>query len=213
MGRRKKSESTEPKVAVAEATSENVAKEDTQSDRQAELERQIEKLNRALQAKAEEASALKTLSKTSVGGESVVIENTGMCTLMIDIDPSRDSVALANKGPGSRMAVPVHVVENIRRTQKWFDLGYVRVVGENDDNPNIIDDVEEWFAETTEPTAKSRVNAITSEGTLHKLWNHLEEPDRRDNITGVQLQVKRHITKRVDKLFGYDLVEDNFGRD
>lgn len=175
---------------------------------QASLEAKIELLQRALLERAAEAEALRTVARSG-GNEQVTLMNTGLATVVIPDAYGPDKDLVLNVG-GARKSgtIPYDVYVRIERDTDFFQRGLLRRVGDDAPNPNVIPDPTAWVASLKDKEITKAVSSVTSEGTLHMLWNYLikvEDP------SGKELLLRKAITNRTKDLFDYDLVEDEFG--
>jgi hypothetical protein len=187
-----------PKKVVKEAVVET-----TKSDTQ-DMATRLELLEKALLSKAAEVEALRAAGSTSYGGQRVVLQNTGYVQLAIPVE-GEGTLILDGRGVTSTASVPVHVYARLKRETDWFEQGYVTVLGEVNDNPNIIVDPEAWVANIIEDRVVMDMQKITSEGALNKLWTYVEAIK---NPTAKVLLIKNAIQNRYQELFDITLVED-----
>jgi hypothetical protein len=168
------------------------------------LKQRLAQMEEAFMQKAIEAEALRTAGAAAHGGQRVVVQNTGYVQLAIPCGPE-GTIILDGNGPSSTNSIPLHIFAALKRSTDWFEKGYIKVVGEVNENPNIIEDPAAWIATLHEHVVDQEVQKITSEGPLNKLWAYLEDLK---TPTGKELVVKKAIQKRYEALMGADLVED-----
>lgn len=205
MSEAKKKKGGRPKKVV-ETNAAPATPETPTVDTNAELLARIQLLEKALLQKSAENEALKAAGRAGAG-DRVVLENTGMVQVVIPVEGEPDLV-LDVKGVRRTGSVPLHVYTRLKRDTKLFEKGYIIRADEPVTNPNVILDVEEWVENLNEREISSVVNKITSEGTLHRIWNYL---DTVESPTGKHLLLRKAVTVRTKELFDYDLVEDESG--
>jgi hypothetical protein len=164
-------------------------------------------LSKAMLELQAENQALKLLARLGMVGEHVTIRSLGYVTLEFVTEEGR-SILLGSYGSPGTASLPVATYEKYKRQTDWFDKGYVQVVGVADDNPNAISDAAEWIDAKSEETATDAVNALISEGAIIRLWCYLEEKAKVEPLSGVELVIKRALSRRSEEVTGTALVED-----
>lgn len=163
------------------------------------LQAQIEALKKALAQRSAEADAYRVAAQVG-GNEKVLIKNTGLMQVVVQVDESGKSVVLDGRGPRSTGQIPLHVYEQLLRETKYFENGVLVRVGDTTYNPNVIVDYTEWFDDLPESGIAEKVNAISSHGVLNRLYDFTE-----GNTTGKALVLRREVIRRISELFDYQL--------
>jgi hypothetical protein len=164
---------------------------------------ELDQLRAALLEKTAQVEALRYANRAGQS-EDVILQSCGYVKLVFRLDDGK-SLILEAQGPKSTRRVPAHIYEAYKSDTDWFDMGYVRVVGEEIVNPNIILNVESWLADVTEGNAQEMVRQFTSAGPINKIWFHLM--DKQDH-TGLEMVIIKALRNRANELFDINLLQD-----
>jgi hypothetical protein len=165
--------------------------------------KQVTELQSALLRAREEVEALKTASKYSEK-PVVVVRHTGHGPQLVIKASDGDDVVLNPRGDRSIATVSLFDINRVKRNTNWFEMGYLYIDGQLEENPNIVLDIEEWVTTRTESEILEDVKEITSLATLNHMYNYTEGKER----TSKMLSLRDACARRIEQLAAITVVED-----
>jgi len=171
----------------------------TVKDKEAVLERQ-------LQEALEKIRVLEAANSLAGEKQKVVLRHSGNGPrIMVEVD--RDTTEeLSSRRNRDSLIVDYDVYLALKRSTPFFDLGYIYVDADvqDNDNPNLVLDVEAWVEERTERQIAKDIQEITSIGLMNRLYDLTEGED-----SGKMLFLREKAGKRLGDLLGATVIEDS----
>jgi hypothetical protein len=167
-----------------------------------EIEKELQEVKQELVSRSHEANAMAAGASGLGMPKMVPIRNYGGTLVFIDYEVNGvpRKIVLESSGRRSMGAIPLDTWLDLEEND-LVKMGYIARTDEPITNPNVIDDLEKFFLQSSEAAVKNRMKEVTNPNVLWRCLGYLESlPDERKD--GKVYSAIQAVTGRIKDLTG-----------